>query len=557
MRRAALAIVMLAPVAILVTTALPAPAAAPTDAPSTPTPAPRTTSAAADGPRFQTSDRCFVCHNGKNVTTGLDVTIGVDWRASLMANSARDPYWQASVRRETLDHPNSAQTIEDECSICHMPVARYQAKLEGKSGQVFSHLPLRAHRPQDREAADGVTCTVCHQISAANLGTPGSFTGGFAVNGSFDGTHLEYGPFDIDPGLQTVMHSSTGGFMPARGDHIRTSELCATCHTLITKALDTDGHESGSLPEQMPYQEWLHSDFRNQRSCQDCHMPKLPTHTPIARIFSDGRTGAARHEFVAANFFMQRILSRYHDDLAVSATPQELVAAADRTEQYLKAQAARVTLSQPVLRAGTLETLITVENLGGHKLPTAYPSRRAWLHVVVRDHDGNALFESGALQPDGSIAGNDNDSDPKRYEPHYQEIRSGDQVQVYEAILRDGAGNVTTGLLSATGYIKDNRLLPVGFDKMTADAQIAVQGAALNDPAFTDRGDRVRYVVEVGHAEPPYEVIAELWYQPIGFRWATNLKSYSASEPRRFTEQYDAQSASSATILARAHAIVP
>ena len=550
MKRLAIALV------VLTTVGLPAPAAAPADTTSASRPAPAPASTE-DAPRFQTSDRCFVCHNGKNLVTGLDVTIGADWRASLMANSARDPYWQASVRRETLDHPNSGQTIEDECSICHMPVARYHAKLDGKSGQVFSHLPLRTHRPQDREAADGVTCTVCHQISAANLGTPASFTGGFAVDGSFDGTHLEYGPFDIDPGLQTVMHSSTGGFMPARGDHIRSSELCATCHTLITKALDTDGHETGSLPEQMPYQEWLHSDFRNQRSCQDCHMPKLPAQTPIARIFSSGRTGAARHEFVAANFFVQRILSRYHDDLAVSATPQELVTAADHTEQYLKAQAARVTLSQPVLRAGTLETLITVENLGGHKLPTAYPSRRAWLHVVVRDRDGAIVFESGELQPDGSIAGNDNDSDPKQYEPHYQEIRSGDQVQVYEAILRDGGGGVTTGLLSATGYIKDNRLLPVGFDKTTADAQIAVHGAALNDPAFTDRGDRVRYVVEVGHAEPPYEVIAELWYQPIGFRWATNLKSYPASEPRRFTEQYDALSQSSATILASAHAFAP
>jgi hypothetical protein len=555
MLTAALATAALAATATTPAAALPTPHTS--SDPTETVPAPRIAATPADGPRFQTSDRCFVCHNGTNSTTGLDVTIGADWRSSLMANSSRDPYWQASVRRETMDHPHSGQTIEDECSICHMPVARYHAKLDGKSGQVFSHLPLRLGRPEDREAADGVTCTVCHQISATNLGTPASFTGGFAVDGSFAGAHLEYGPFDIDPGLQTVMHSSTGGFMPARGDHIRTSELCATCHTLVTKALDTDGHEIGSLPEQMPYQEWLHSDFRYQRSCQDCHMPKLPAQTPIARIFSTGRTGAARHEFVAANFFVQRILSRYHDDLAVSATPQELMTAADRTEQYLKTQAARVTISQPELHPGTLEALVTVENLGGHKLPTAYPSRRAWLHILVHDRHGATVFESGALLPDGSIAGNDNDSNPKQYEPHYQEIRSGDQVQVYEAILRDAGGNVTTGLLSATGYLKDNRLLPVGFDKKTADEQIAVHGTASNDPDFTDHGDRVRYVVAVGRAEAPYEVIAELWYQPIGFRWATNLKSYAAAEPRRFTEQYDAMSEAGATILASAHASVP
>src|SRR5262249_28605810 len=131
----------------------------------------------ADRPQFQTSDRCFVCHNGKNSTTGLDVTIGADWRASVMANSSRDPYWQASVRRETLDRRPSRESTEADCSIRHMPGTRYEARLQGKPGQVFSHLPFRpgaapnrgaVARNHDREAADGVTCTVCHQISAAN-----------------------------------------------------------------------------------------------------------------------------------------------------------------------------------------------------------------------------------------------------------------------------------------------------------------------------------------------------------------------------------------------------
>ena len=127
-------------------------------------------------------------------------------------------------------------------------------------------------------------------------------------------------------------------------------------------------------------------------------------------------------------------------------------------------------------------------------------------------------------------------------------------MQIYESILSDAQHQVTTGLLSAVGYLKDNRLLPAGFDKTTADAQIAVHGAALDDPEFTDRGDRVRYEVEVDPAAAPFEVVAELWYQPVGFRWAMNLKSYDAPEPRRFTAEYETLSMDNATKLAVASA---
>jgi hypothetical protein len=507
----------------------------------------------ASAAQFQTSDRCIACHTGVSFPSAEELPIAADWRTSLMANSSRDLYWQASVRRETLDHASSPSAIEDECSICHMPIARYQARLAGGPGQVFVHLPFKSGNPADREAADGVSCSICHQISPDNLGKPDSFNGGFRVKGpNTAGARVEYGPFAIDPGLQQVMRSSTGGFEPRQGDQIRSAELCATCHTLITRALGPNGQTLGSLPEQVPYQEWLHSDYRNQRTCQSCHMPGVDHDVPIARILGVNRPGVARHEFVAANFFLQRMFSRYHDELSLVAPARELDLAADRTVHYLQTQAARVTISAPELKAGVLRFVVTAGNLGGHKLPTAYPSRRAWLHVTVRNSDGRVAFESGVLNPDGSIEGNDNDADPTRYEPHFREIHSRDQVQIYESILGDANGRVTTGLLSAVGYLKDNRLLPQGFDKTTADAQIAVHGDAREDPAFSDKGDEVRYAIAVDPTLPSCAVTAELWYQPIGFRWAANLKAYDAAEPRRFTDHYDAMSRDSATVLASA-----
>ena len=439
--------------------------------------------------KFQTSDRCMACHNGLTTSGGQDVSIGLTWRASVMANSSRDPYWQASVRRESMDHPRSQSLIEDDCSVCHMPITRFESKLHGRGGEVFSHLPFDSDREQGRQAEDGVTCSVCHQIGQEKLGTPASFNGGFVVNPpDSEGDHPEYGPFEIKRGQQHIMRSSSGGFIPHSNDHIRKSELCATCHTLYTKALGPNDKEIGELPEQVPYKEWLHSQYRDKQSCQECHMPEVKEEVPIAKVLGVPRQGLHEHTFVAANFFLQGMLNRYRDELSVKALPEELSSAAKGTTDFLQTRAARISLGSVNVSAGRLQAEVFVENLGGHKLPTAYPSRRAWLRFIVRDRNHQTIFESGALNPDGSIQGNDNDADPARFEPHYTEITRSEQVEIYESIMQDQDGHVTTGLLSAVGYIKDNRLLPHGFDKQTADKDIAVHGKALEDASFTGRG---------------------------------------------------------------------
>jgi hypothetical protein len=50
----------------------------------------------------------------------------------------------------------------------------------------------------------------------------------------------------------------------------------------------------------------------------------------------------------------------------------------------------------------------------------------------------------------------------------------------------------------------------------------------------------------------PFTVEAELWYQPIGYRWANNLRRYgNAAEPHRFNNYFDSMKANTATVLAR------
>jgi hypothetical protein len=173
----------------------------------------------------------------------------------------------------------------------------------------------------------------------------------------------------------------------------------------------------------------------------------------------------------------------------------------------------------------------------------------------VRDANGAVLFDSGALRPDGSVAGNDNDADASRFEPHYLEITAGDQVQVYESVMVDPAGRVTTGLLTADRYAKDNRLLPRGFDKGRASGDVAVHGGAREDPDFAEARDRVRYRIQAP-GSGALTVTATLWFQPIGYRWAQNLKSYNAAEPRRFVRYFESMSGESALAVGQAAATV-
>jgi hypothetical protein len=175
-----------------------------------------------------------------------------------------------------------------------------------------------------------------------------------------------------------------------------------------------------------------------------------------------------------------------------------------------------------------------------------------WLHVTVRDQNSRKIFESGGLAPSGLIEGNDNDADPARYETHYREIRQSGQVQIYESIMADTNGSVTTGLLTAAKYVKDNRLLPRGFNKATAEPDIAVIGDASQDNDFTGGADRVRYSVEIAGVAGPLQIDAELQFQPIGFRWAENLRRYQSAETSRFVSYYDSMSSASAQVLVRA-----
>jgi hypothetical protein len=470
--------------------------------------------------------------------SGADVSTDRLWRSAMMANSARDPYWQASVRAEVLAHPDYGGVIEDKCATCHTPMARFRATYEGQQGQLLDQGFLDPDHNLHTMAIDGVSCNLCHQIRDVGLGEFGSFSGHFVIDSQLPmGERLAYGPYPVKPGLSQVMQASSG-FVPVQGEHVERSALCATCHTLYTPYIDDSGQIAGEFPEQTPYLEWLQSDYRETQACQDCHMPPAQGGVQLSVTGGPKRSPFFQHLFIGGNAYMLDVLKQFGEELAVTATAEHFESKRQSTLEHLRDATAEIAL-QEVNRSGSeLALTAVITSHVGHKFPSGFPSRRAWLHLVVQDGEGQIVFESGAANDDGSITGDDHDLDATRFEPHYAVIDDPGQVQIYESMMHDTNGDGTLILLRGAGYIKDNRLLPAGFEKGGVDADIAVYGWAVQDADFAAGGDRVSYRIDVADARGPFSITAELLYQTISFRWAQKLQAYDAQEPQRFLDYY-------------------
>jgi len=489
---------------------------------------------------FSTSGSCSICHTNLMDESGDDVSIDTTWRASMMANSARDPYWTASVSNEMELHPELTDAIQEQCSRCHMPMAHFTSTTEDAPISVFGVGGfLNPDHDLHNFAMDGVSCTLCHQIREDNLGAASSYSGGFYIDTELRAPdRLIFGPYTIDDRQADLMQAASG-YRPEQGLHISKSELCATCHTLYTTYVDAAGNVAGEFPEQVTYFEWFYSDYRRTQTCQDCHMPDADGGVKISSTSEALRSPFAVHEFVGGNAYMLELMDTFGDELGLTASSEDFESSIARTLDQLQNETVELTLEGVRQSGSRIFADVVIETLVGHKFPTAFPSRRAWLRFVVRDASDQIVFESGGFNSDGSIMGNANDENPSMVEQHYEAIVQPEQVQIYEAILQDTENDITTDLLKAASYRKDNRLLPSGFEKGAPYEDIAVRGEARADIDFLGGTDKVQYVVDVGGSQGPFSVTAELLYQSINYRWVENMRGSDAAEVMQFLGYYD------------------
>ena len=134
---------------------------------------------------FATAPTCARCHSNTASASAMKDDAGRDiapvdlWQSSMMANASRDPLWRAMVSAEVAQHPAAKAAIEAKCMRCHAPMASIE-KTHANAMIALSEL-YDAESRHNQLGLDGVSCTVCHQIEPAGLGTPGSFSGGFDI----------------------------------------------------------------------------------------------------------------------------------------------------------------------------------------------------------------------------------------------------------------------------------------------------------------------------------------------------------------------------------------
>jgi len=389
-------------------------------------------------------------------------------------------------------------------------------------------------------ARDGISCTVCHHVAATALGEEASFTGNWVA-----GLPGEvYGPYEKV--LETPMGNALG-VTPRHGAQIAGSDLCGTCHNILLPVFDDHGRPhpvrapSGqtvtSTYEQTTHLEWVNSEFARGatfRSCQDCHMPTryksldlagteianiessafAPTthRLPDAEITLTKRERYPRHALHGINLFLNEMFQQFPlllgvrqiDYMGATTTRPALITSAESMARMAEQETATVSIAGVGVdpATGRVQATVTVANQTGHYLPSGVGFRRLFVELTARDAAGGLLWASGRTNALGVILDGTGETPlsteqgvgQRAFQPHYQRITRGDQVQVYQELIKDSEGVLTTSFLRRVQPVKDNRIRPRGYDPKvflsspSPFIQILgeIDGEAAHDPHYFD-----------------------------------------------------------------------
>ncbi|HKO59966.1 MAG TPA: hypothetical protein VJV03_02300, partial [Pyrinomonadaceae bacterium] len=499
---------------------------------------------------FLTSSQCMGCHSasdenmafvfegGKAMPTNLSPY--TEWDASMMGLSGRDPIFHAQLESEKTLYPSQAEFLDNTCYRCHGVMGQRQIELDKKQPFKHSMVYARPDQPDGKYGAlarDGVSCAACHRAAKDGLGKPETFTGKFKL----DPPDVINGPYEE---VATLPMKNALNVTPRYGDHMKSSAICGSCHTVVLPVLDGKGKPVGDksgkpkeFHEQTTYPEWLNSVYQNERepinkqavrTCQDCHMPTtFRGQNLVFRIaniednnypYTEGRAPDkeitlrvrdrySRHTLVGINGFGMMMFQQFPNILGIRtadymygrAVPG-LLTALSSSDDLARNETAKIEVTGLNRTDTHLEATVRVENLAGHSLPSGVAFRRAFIALEVFDSTGQMVWASGRTNNVGAIVKGTGDEvlateffyDPATgkqvFQPHYAVISDESQVQIYEELVANSKGKITTSFVGGDHALKNNRLLPKGWRRDGPFAAVtAPHGDAERDPEYINK----------------------------------------------------------------------
>ena len=274
---------------------------------------------------------------------------------------------------------------------------------------------------------------------------------------------------------------------------------------------------------------------------EDNNYPYTEGRAPDKEITLRVRDDYSRHTLVGINEFGLMMFQQFPNILGIRTADYMYGEAAlglstslSASDTLARKETAKIEVTDLRRVEGYFEASVRIENLAGHSLPSGVAFRRAFIAFEVLDSKGDVIWASGRTNSLGAILNGTSDEvlateffyDPvtkkQVFQPHHTVITDESQVQIYEELMANGDGKITTSFVGGDHALKNNRLLPRGWRRDGPFANVTgPHGDAERDPEYINKSgstgaDVVTYRIPFNEkTRGAVAVMAVLYYQSI------------------------------------------